>query len=86
MKIKRSLSSGCEADQCFSILAALLKAEDVFTLENLKQKVEGCSINPRPIFRSLDATYDWKEYVSPLLAFPQLGKVSMKTNKAWFRM
>ena len=67
---------GCEADQTFSVLAAELKSEDVYTIEFLKQKIEECPINPKPIVRTLEYIYDWKTVISPRLAYPQLANHS----------
>ena len=51
----------------------MLKHENVYTVEDLKQKVIESSISPKAIFKTLDFTFDWKKFVEPNLAGPQLA-------------
>ena len=58
----------------FSIIATELKGENIYTVESLNEKISCSPINPRPICQELVFIYDWKKYVTPNLATPQLSQ------------
>ena len=60
-------------DQTFSILCTELKKQDLLTVEALKKQICSAGINPKASCRSLEFTYDWKAFISPLLADPQMS-------------
>lgn len=63
--------TGNEVDQLFSCLCKQLK-DDITTLEMLKEKITTSPILPKPICRSLDFIYDWKNFISNKLSQPPL--------------
>ena len=65
--------AGNEVDQGFSIIARELKSEDLYTVDDVKKRILGAPINPKPICEELEFTYAWKEFISPILADPQLS-------------
>ena len=46
--------------------------DDITTLETLKEKIVTAPIEPKPICRSLDFIYDWKNFISDKLSQPPL--------------
>ena len=60
----------------FSILDRELQSEDLYTVEDLKKKLLNAPINPKPICNTVDFTYDWKSFITPYLADPQLSNHS----------
>ena len=74
--------TGNEVDQLFSILAQEFKS-DIKTVEDLKKKIEDAPIKPKPICRSLEYIFGWKEYVTPWLADPPLTNHSNYNSFQW---
>ena len=62
----------------FSILCKQFKA-DITTLEILKEKIISAPIIPKPVCRSLNYIYDWKEFVEDKLTHPPM-KYQSKYN------
>ena len=65
-------------DQLFSILCKQFKT-DITTLEILKERILSAPIIPKPICRSLDFIYDWKQFIEDKLTQPPL-KYQSKYN------
>ena len=70
--------TGNEVDQLFSCLCKQLK-DNITTLELLKEKIIAAPIIPKPICRSLDYIYDWKNHILDKLSEPPL-KYQSKYN------
>ena len=64
-------------DQLFSILTTHFKTE-IQTPEHLLNKIENSSISPKPIVKELLFTWDWREFVTPLLSSHKLRNHSFK--------
>ena len=67
-----------QVDQLFSILCKQFKT-DITTLEILKERITSAPIVPKPICRSLNFIYDWKQYITEKLTHPPL-KYQSKYN------
>ena len=67
--------TGNQVDQLFSILASQFKSE-ISTIESLKHKIVSANIVPKPVCISLEFVYDWKNFISPQFAEPQLSNHS----------
>ena len=56
---------------------------DIKTVEDLKQKIVDAPIKPKPICRSLEHIFGWKEFVTPWLADPPLTNHSNYNSFKW---
>ena len=76
---------GCECDQCFSVLTTEFKRENIYSVDDLVEKIILSPIQPTPICQELDYIFNWKEYVIPHLEDPEL-KYHTKYNSFIFQL
>ena len=57
----------------FLTISSLKFKSEILTIESLKEKIENANIKPKPICLSLEYVFDWKGFVTPNLANPQLA-------------
>ena len=68
--------TGNEVDQLFSILTSEFKSDNITTVEDLKDKILNAPIQPKPVCKSLEYIFGWKDFVTPWLSAPQLANHS----------